>query len=179
MSELEPKPVRVSQVSTSEIVLPEATNTHGTIFGGRVVSLMDIACSIAASRHCRRPVVTASIDEVHFLAPIKLGYVVELHASVNYTARSSMEVGVRVEAENPRTGERSHTASAYLTFVALDQHGRPAPVPPVVAETDDQRRRQRAAHQRRALRLERRKASQQHDRQTYGAERPDTDVPAE
>ena len=166
MSELEPKSVKVSQVSTCELVLPEATNTHGAIFGGRVVSLMDIACSIAASRHCRSAVVTASIDEVHFLAPIKLGYVVELHASVNFTARTSMEVGVRVEAENPRTGERSHTASAYLTFVALDEQGRPTPVPPVLAESEAEKRRYQAACRRRAHRLERRQASRQHDQET-------------
>ena len=150
---LDAKPAHHSQVTTSELVRPPDTNVHGTIFGGRVVSLMDVTCAIAASRHCRRPVVTAAIDEVHFLSPIKLGYVINLMASVNYTARTSMEVGVRVESENPLTGERRHTASAYFTFVALDDSGHPCEVPPVLAETESERRRHEAARARREARL--------------------------
>ena len=153
MAAREPRPVRLSQVASCELVRPMDTNVHGTIFGGRVVSLMDVTCAIAAARHCGCPVVTAAIDEVHFLSPVKLGFVVNLMASVNYTARTSMEVGVRVESENPLTGERTHTASAYFTFVALDAQGRPQEVPRVLPESPDEQRRCREAEARRARRV--------------------------
>ena len=120
-----------SAVTMTEIVLPSDTNALGTIFGGKVMSWIDIAGAIAASRHARRVVVTASIDALHFLAPIKLGHFVHIRARVNYSSRTSMEVGIRVDSENPITGEMTHTATAYATFVALDDHGRPTPVPPV------------------------------------------------
>ena len=160
---LEPRTVSESRVTTSEFVHPQDTNSHGTIFGGRVVSLMDIACAIAAARHCRRPVVTASIDEVHFLNPVKLGQILILCACVNYTARTSMEIGVRVESENPLTGERRHTASAYFTFVALDDLGHPTPVPPVAPETEVEQRRFEEASARRAHRLEVRAATRKRE----------------
>lgn len=142
----------------TELVLPTHTNSLGTIFGGVVMSWIDIAAAITAQRHSRQPVVTASVDDLHFFAPIKLGWVVNLFASVNYVGKTSMEVGVRVEAENPQTGERFHSCSAYLTFVAVDQAtGQPQPIPSLHIETDLQRERLKRAVTRRKQRLERRK----------------------
>jgi acyl-CoA hydrolase len=137
----------------TEIVLPSDANALGTIFGGKVMSWIDIAGAIAAGRHARRVVVTASIDALHFLAPVKVGHVVHIRAMVNFASRTSMEVGVRVDSENPLTGEMTHTATAYTTFVALDDHGRPTPVPPVTTETPDEKRRYESAQKRRASRM--------------------------
>jgi acyl-CoA hydrolase len=150
---MEARPVRDSQVVMTELVLPTHTNSLGTIFGGVVMSWIDIAAAIAAQRHSRKSVVTASIDALHFLAPIKTGWVANLKASVNYVSRSSMEVGVKVEAENPITGERFHTVTAYLTFVALDSKGHPVEIPKVLAESADEKRRYERAQKRRELRL--------------------------
>ena len=121
------------------------------------MSWIDIAAAIAAQRHSNCEVVTASVDALHFVAPVYKGWVVNLKANVNFVSKTSMEIGVRVDAENPRTGEKFHTASAYLTFVALGNDGKPAAVPGLKAETDDQRRRMREGEQRRKHRLERRK----------------------
>lgn len=157
MSEpLAPKPVSASRVHKTEHVLPSDTNALGTVFGGTVFSWIDIAAAIAAQRHARRVVVTASIDALDFVAPVRQGHIVELRAAVNYAGRTSMEVGVRVDSEDPLTGERAHTASAWLTFVALDESGQPTPIPPVLPETDDDRRRYSEAQERRRLRAERR-----------------------
>ena len=153
---LSPKPAKESYAQMAEIVHPGDTNPLGTIFGGRVVSLMDTAGAIAAMRHCRRPVVTASIDRVDFISPIRTGYIVSLVAAVNYTARTSLEVGVRVESEDPQTGERRHTASAYLTFVALDDLGHPTEVPQVLPESEDEKLRYEAGKRRREQRLRQR-----------------------
>ncbi len=150
------RPPRLSAVEKTEIVLPSDANALGTAFGGRIISWVDIAGGIAAQRHCRRVVVTASMDDIHFVAPIEQGEVVVLLAQVNAAWHSSMEVGVRVLAENPLTGERKHAATAYLTFVARDEKGRTVPVPPLVPETADEWRRQEEAGERRAHRLERR-----------------------
>jgi acyl-CoA hydrolase len=143
----------------SELVLPSHTNALDSIFGGVIVSWVDIAAAIAAQRHARRPVVTASIDAMNFVAPVYKGWIVNLKAAVNFVARTSMEIGVRVDAENPITGKTFHTASAYLTFVALDQDGRPALVPPVKPETVEQIRRYKAAEKRRQLRLQNRQVN--------------------
>ena len=142
-----------STVTMTELVLPGQSNALGTIFGGQVVSWIDIAGAIAAMRHCRKAVVTASIDALHFVAPIKVGHVVHLVATVNSTARTSMEIGVRVEAENPTTGERVHAVKAYLTFVAVDDKGHPTPVPAVVPETPEEKRRFEQAKKRRESRM--------------------------
>ncbi len=150
------KPVSQSQVIMTEMVLPQHTNALGSIFGGVVMSWIDIAAAIAATRHTGRAVVTASIDSLQFLQPVLLGWVVNLKASVNYTGKTSMEVGVRVDAENPMTGELHHTASAYLTFVALDAHRNPTKVPQIIAETDSEKRRFNAARKRREDRLKNR-----------------------
>jgi acyl-CoA hydrolase len=141
----------------TELVLPQHTNALDSIFGGVIVSWVDIAAAIAAQRHCGMPVVTASIDALNFVAPVYKGWIVNLRASVNYTGRTSMEVGVRVDAENPVEKLVFHTASAYLTFVALDKNGKATPIPPVLPETEAQIRRFKAAEMRRQLRLRARK----------------------
>jgi acyl-CoA hydrolase len=150
---LQPKPARDSSVIMTEIVLPTHANALGSIFGGQVMSWIDIAGAIAAGRHARKVVVTASIDALHFVAPIKVGHVVHIKAMVNFASRTSMEVGVRVDSENPVTGEVHHTAKAYLTFVGLDEHGRPTPVPPVLAESSEEKRRFEEARKRREARV--------------------------
>lgn len=141
MTELAGKPPRDSVVEMREIVLPNDTNTHGAILGGKVLHMMDIAGAMAAMRHARRPVVTAAMDHVEFLSPIPEGHFVVLLGSVNFAARTSMEIGVKVLSECPLTGSMKHTSSAYLTFVALDEKGKPTAVPPVVPETDEEKRR--------------------------------------
>ena len=150
------KRVRDSFVETTELVLPGHTNPLGNVFGGRVMELADITGGVAASRHARASVVTVSMDELHFREPVKLGHVIILHASVNFAGHTSMEVGVRVEREDPLTGERVHTATAYLTFVALGPDGKPREVPPLIAETDEEKRRMENARIRRAERLRKR-----------------------
>jgi len=153
---MEARKVSESQVVMTELVLPTHTNALGSVFGGTVMSWIDIAAAICAQRHSRKIVVTAHIDEVTFVAPVYAGWVVNLKASVNQTGTTSMEVGVRVDAENPQTGEMFHTASAYLTFVALDSHRKPSKVPGLILESDEQKRRHEAAVQRRDRRLQKR-----------------------
>jgi acyl-CoA hydrolase len=150
------KTVRESQHETSELMMPEHANNMGHVFGGVILSMMDKAAAIAAFRHSRASVVTASIDRVDFREPIHLGDLVVMKASVNYVGRTSMEVGVRVEAEELLTGRRRHTNSCYLTFVAVDRAGRPIEVPGLIPETPDEVRRYDAAKERRARRLEER-----------------------
>ena len=147
------KRVSASRVEMTEIVLPGDTNALGTIFGGKVMQWIDIAASVAAMRHSGGPVVTASIDGLQFLTPIHVGEVVTLRASVNYAGRTSMEIGVRVDAENMNTGERRYTTKAYLTFVALDVAGRPRQVPELELESDEDRRRHADGKARRQGRL--------------------------
>ncbi len=149
----EKKAVSSSQVVMTQLVLPSHTNSLDTVFGGTVMSWIDIAAAVAAQRHSGHDVVTASIDRLDFIAPIKKGWVVNLRASVNFTSRTSMEVGVRVDAENPRTGEHFHTASAYLTFVAIGSDGRPVTIPQVHPVTESEKRRFIAAEVRREQRL--------------------------
>jgi len=151
---MEGKPVSASSAEFTHLVLPHDTNALGTIFGGRIMSWADIAAAIVSSRHCRRATVTASMDALHFISPIKLGDIVVLKAAVNYTHRTSMEIGVKIESENPLTGERRHTASAYMTFVALDEHGRPIEISPVLPETPEEKRRFHEGQRRREERIE-------------------------
>lgn len=139
----------------TELVLPQHTNAIGTAFGGVIMSWIDICGSIAAKRHCGRVSVTARIEAVEFKAPIKVGDVVRLTARLNAAFTSSMEIGVRVEREHARTGERSLCADARATFVNLGQDGRPSPVPPLLAETAEDRKRAEAAAERRAERKRR------------------------
>lgn len=152
-STLPPKSPEESSVTMTEIVLPSDTNALGTIFGGKVMAWIDIAAAIAAGRHARKVVVTASIDALHFLAPVKVGHVVHIRASVNFASRTSMEVGVRVDSENPLTGELTHTATAYTTFVALDHLGKPSPIPPLQPQNPDEKRRFEEARLRRESRI--------------------------
>ncbi len=152
-SPLKAKPVAESRVVMTQLVLPSHTNSLDTIFGGVVMSWIDICAAISAQRHAQGDVVTASVDRLDFLAPVHKGWVVNLKSSVNFVGRTSMEVGVRVDAENPRTGEHFHTASAYLTFVALNADGKPRALPPIDPQTEDEKRRHRAAQHRRSLRL--------------------------
>jgi len=150
------KKVHESQHETSELMMPEHANNMGHVFGGVILSMMDKCAAIAAFRHSRSGVVTASIDRVDFREPIHLGDLVVMKASVNYAGRTSMEVGVRVEAEDLLTGRRRHTNSCYLTFVAVDRNGRPIEVPELLPETDAEVRRHSAAQERRQRRLEER-----------------------
>jgi acyl-CoA hydrolase len=152
------KAVKESQHETSELMMPGDANNMGHVFGGVVLAMMDKCAAIAAFRHSRSPVVTASIDRVDFREPIRLGELVVMKASVNFAGRTSMEVGVRVEAEELLTGNRRHTNSAYVTFVAVDGKGRPIEVPQVRPETPIEERRYEAAQQRRRRRLEERES---------------------
>ena len=152
------KSISASTVTMTQLVLPSHTNSLGSIFGGTVMSWIDICGAIAAQRHSKSEVVTASIDELHFVAPVYKGWVVNLKASVNFVAKTSMEVGVRVDAENPKTGETFHTASAYLTFVAIGSDGRPNIVPQLLLQNEIEKRRFDEARLRRKHRLATRKA---------------------
>ena len=155
---MKPRSVRETQHETSEIMMPQHANNLGHVFGGVILSMMDRTSAVAAIRHARNDCVTVSVDRVDFREPIHLGDLVVMKASVNFVGRTSMEVGVRIEAENLRTGVRRHTNSCYLTFVAIDDNGRPIEVPPLQPETDDERRRHSAARDRRRRRLEERNA---------------------
>lgn len=152
-TELPGRFVRESISEYSEFALPTDANTFGNVLGGRVMHLVDLAAAIAAVRHARCPVVTASVDQMSFLHPVHIGHLIILQSSVNRVFRTSMEVGVRVQTEDLLTGDRKHTSSAYLTFVAVDQSGRSVPIPRVIPETDDEKRRYAEAEQRRAYRL--------------------------
>ena len=150
--------VRASQHETSELMMPQHANNLGHVFGGVVLAMMDRTAAVAAMRHARTTCVTASIDRVDFREPIHLGDLVVMKASVNFAGRTSMEIGVRVEAEDLLSGRRRHTNSCYLTFVAVDRSGRPVEVPELIPETGDELRRSRAAAERRRRRLEEREA---------------------
>lgn len=152
---LSPKVVSASRTTYSRGMLPSDANPFGNVHGGEVMKLIDSCAGTAAMRHARARVVTARIDELSFLAPVYVGDLLTAMASVNEVGSTSMEVGVRVEAENPLTGAVKHVASAYLVFVATNEQGRPTAIPSLIAETDDERRRMAQAKQRRALRLQR------------------------
>ena len=145
--------VRESVSEYSEFALPNDANTLGNVLGGKVMHLVDLAAALAAVRHSRCSVVTASVDHMSFLHPIHIGQLIVLRSSVNRVFRTSMEVGVRVEVENLVTGDIQHTSSAYLTFVALDQSGSRLTIPHVIPETEDEKRRYEEAEERRAYRL--------------------------
>ncbi|NKB89876.1 MAG: acyl-CoA thioesterase [Acidobacteria bacterium] len=149
------RPMSGSQASMTEIVMPNDANPHGSVSGGRVLHLIDICAAVAALRHARRPVVTASFDDVAFLAPVPIGHVLLLDGQVTGVGRTSIEVRVAVRGENPVTGDLRHTTTAYVTFVALDDAGRPATVPGLVASTPDEEATLERARQRRSARLDR------------------------
>ena len=150
------KTVKHSCIEKIEQVMPGNTNSLGTVFGGKVMEWIDIAGAVSALRHVRRPVVTASFDRVDFYAPARIGHLIILKAQVNYTGRTSLEVGVTVTAEDPMTGDQFLTTEALITFVAIDQNGNPVPVPPVIPETEEEKKRYKEGemrrNQRRALR---------------------------
>jgi acyl-CoA hydrolase len=143
-----------STITIAKIMMPMDANVAGNVFGGTILRLIDEVASIVAFKHARSNVVTASIDRVDFLAPVFIGDLLRLIASINYVHKTSMEIGVRVEAENPLTGQVRHTGTCYLTCVALDRNGRPFPVPPLIPETDEERRRWTEAQMRRETRLQ-------------------------
>jgi acyl-CoA hydrolase len=153
--------VRESISEYSEIALPNDANPFGNLLGGRVMHLVDLAGAIAGARHSRVPVVTASIDSMTFLHPIHIGQLVILKSSVNRVFRTSMEVGVKVWVEDLSTGVVRHTSSAYLTFVALGPNNERVPVPPVIPETEDEKRRYEQAGLRRAYRLDQARGKKQ------------------
>lgn len=139
------------------IVMPGQANALGTVFGGQVMAWIDVCAAVAAQRFARSNVVTAAMDSMSFRGPITQGQIAVIRAQVNWAGRSSMEVGVRVEAENPLTGERTHTSTAYLTFVALTEDREKIEVPDLRLETDEDRRRFEEACERRESRLARRR----------------------
>ncbi len=155
---LDPRPMSASRATMTELMMPHMANNMGNVFGGVVLSLMDRVASVAAIRHAQAQCVTVSMDRVDFKEPIHLGELLTAKANVNYVGRTSLEVGVQVLAENIVTGVTRHTNSSYLTFVAIDDQGRPKPVPPVAPESDDEKRWYEAAKRRRERRIKERRA---------------------
>ena len=156
MTALAPKTVSASKTAFSKSMLPSDANPSGNVHGGEIMKLIDECAGAAAGRHARRRVVTARVDELSFLAPVYVGNLVTARASVNDVGTKSMEIGVRVDAEDILSGTVVHVASAYLVYVAIDADGKPAPIPPVVAETDEEKRRMAAAKVRRERRAQHR-----------------------
>ncbi|KUG22330.1 acyl-coa hydrolase [hydrocarbon metagenome] len=150
---MEGKRISESAVIMAQLMNPEDANPAGNVHGGAVMKLIDNAAGCAAARHARSNVVTASIDRLDFYNPVFVGDLVTIKASLNFVGKTSMELGVRVEAENLLTGQVRHTASAYLTFVALDSNGRPLHLSPLIIETDEEKRRNQQARDRRITRL--------------------------
>jgi len=144
----------------AELMMPQHANIMGNVFGGVLLAMVDRVAAVAAIRHARRPAVTVSVDKVDFREPIRVGELVTAMAQVNFTGRTSMEVGVKVIAENVLTGERRHTNSCYITYVALNDAGEPVEVPPIVPETPDEKRRYDRAAKRRAERVMHRRYDQ-------------------
>lgn len=154
---LTPKPMRASRISLAQMMQPEHANNLGNVHGGWIMKLVDEAGALACMRHAQRRVVTVAIDSMVFRHPIKTSDLVILNAEVTYAGRTSMEAEVQVIAENPVTGQRWQTNTAYLVYVALDDEGKPAQVPPVIAETIEEERKMAEAKERQARRLEQRK----------------------
>jgi len=152
------KRVKDSQITLNQLMLPQHTNPMGNVHGGEIMKLVDETGALCAIRHAQRPVVTLVIDSMTFHSPVHVGDLVSLSASLNWVGRSALEVGVRVTAENPLTGEQTHTNTAYLVYVALGDDGRPTEVPPLILETDEERRRWTEADARQQRRLERQRA---------------------
>jgi acyl-CoA hydrolase len=153
---LQGKTVSETSVVLVQKMTPQDANLAGNVHGGVIMRLIDDAAYVVATRHCRCNTVTASIDRMDFHNPIYVGDLVSLKASLNLVGKTSMEIGVRVDSENLKTGESSHGVSAYLTYVALDKNGKPAPVPPLILETGEDKRRNTEAKARRRVRLEQR-----------------------
>lgn len=153
MSKLEAKPVSASRISLAQLMGPEHANIRGNVHGGWIMKLVDEAGALACMRHAQQRVVTVAVDMMLFRQPIRLGDLVTLTAEVSYVGTTSMEADVHVEAENPVTGERTYTNNAYLVYVALDDEGKPVPVPGLIPETDEQQQRMEEAKKRQEYRL--------------------------
>ncbi len=151
----EPKRTRDSQLTLAMGMNPADANPLGDVHGGVIMKLVDEAGGLCAIRHARRPTVTVTMDSITFLSPVRVGDLLTLRASINWIGRTSIEVGIRVEAENVLTGQVTHTNSAYAVYVALDDEGRPTPVPPLILETDEERRRWEEGARRQEHRLAR------------------------
>ena len=151
-----PKPISASRITLSQLMHPEHANLLGNVHGGWIMKLVDEAGALTCMRHAQRKVVTVTIDSMDFRQPIRIGDLVILHAEVSYTGRTSMEAAVEVHAENPITGEQMHTNTAYLVYVALDDSGRPTPVPPLQAETEEDRQKMEQGQIRQQRRLQQR-----------------------
>jgi uncharacterized protein (TIGR00369 family) len=151
-----PKPISASRITLSQLMHPEHANLLGNVHGGWIMKLVDEAGALTCMRHAQRKVVTVTIDSMDFRQPIRIGDLVILHAEVSYTGRTSMEAAVEVHAENPITGEQTHTNTAYLVYVALDDSGRPTPVPRLEPETDEDRQKMEQAQLRQQRRLQQR-----------------------
>lgn len=158
---MEGKKVSESRVVLAQVMHPEDANSAGNIHGGAIMKLIDTSAGVSALRHARANVVTAAIDRIDFHHPVFIGDFLTLKASLNFVGKTSMEVGVRVESENPLTGEKKHTGSAYLTYVALDRNNRPIVLPPLILETDEDIHRNKEAQERRQMRLAERKKEKQ------------------
>jgi uncharacterized protein (TIGR00369 family) len=150
------KPPSASRVTLAQLMGPPTSNIHGNVHGGIIMKLMDEAGASAAIRHAQRSVVTVAVDQVLFLEPIHLGDLVTLQADLTFVGRTSMETRIVVTAQNLRTGQATHTNTAYFVYVALDDQGRPVPVPPLHIESDDERQQWEAAQERQAYRLSQR-----------------------
>lgn len=161
-------PVAYSEATMTQLMVPQWVNLHGTVHGGYILMLADQIAYVVASRHAGRPTVTASFDEVDFRSPIHVGDIVTLHARVNHVGKSSMEIGVRIEAEDLFTREVRHTNSCYITMVAIDDAGRPVPVPELLLETGEERARRGRARERRQIREQRRRDRQQSSEPAHG-----------
>ncbi|NBD23456.1 acyl-CoA thioesterase [Paenibacillus glycinis] len=151
------KPTSESRSTMMQLIFPSDTNYHGTMFGGKVMEYMDKIAAITSMRHARGPVVTASTDSLDFVAPIRVGDVIDVEAYVTWTHRSSMEIYVKVETENLYTGERKTAVTAFFSFVALDENGKPKPVAAVIPETDEERALHDSAPARYELRMQRKR----------------------
>src|SRR5512134_3767818 len=156
---LVPKPISASRITISQLMHPEHANLLGNVHGGWIMKLVDEAGALTCMRHAQRKVVTVTIDSMDFRQPIRIGDLVILNAEVSYTGRTSMEATVEVHAENPITGEQTHTNTAYLVYVALDDSGRPTPVPQIQAETEDERQKMERARERQQQRLKEKQQS--------------------
>lgn len=158
------KPVSASRISLAQIMNPEQANTLGNVHGGWIMKLVDECGALACMRHAQQRVVTVAVDQMVFRQPIRIGDLVRLTAEVSFVGRTSMEAEVHVIAENPITGECTHTNTAYLVYVALDENGEPVPVPPLIPENEEQRQRMVEGKERQAYRL----AQSQRKRSTHG-----------
>ncbi|ALS27978.1 acyl-CoA thioesterase [Paenibacillus cisolokensis] len=162
MSDRQGRLIRESRTVMTQLIFPSDTNHHGTMFGGKLMELMDKAAAIASMRHARMATVTVSTDSLEFVAPIRLGEVIEVEAFISWTHRSSMEVYVKVQSENVESGERKTAVTAFFTFVALGKDGKPTPVPPVIPESEEEIRLHQTAPERYEMRLQRRQNKRSH-----------------